>query len=173
MQCEVCGQRIIGKPYKAIIERARLVVCSDCAKLASMSWEMNTKKPNITTTRPKKQLKRESRPSSKRQFPLESTLELVDDFNVRIRRAREVQDLSHEDLGRKINEKVSVLKKLESRKMVPDKKLTEKLQYALRIKLLVPSTEEKLSKKLSATTSKTLTLGDLINIKKDRGQKNN
>ncbi len=100
----------------------------------------------------------------KPQSPLEPALELVEDFGARIRQAREVQGLSHEELGRKINEKVSVLKKLEGNKMTPAHKLAEKLQYALKIKLLVPTTDEKRPKELltNAPPSKSLTLGDLI-----------
>ena len=167
MQCEVCGRRITGKPYKAIIEGAQLVVCSDCATLGSMSWEMKTPKQIKPAAKLKRPLKRKLRVSTKRQSPLESTLELVDNFDVCIRQAREAKGLSHEDLGRKINEKVSVLKKLESRRMTPDNKLAEKLQYALKIKLLVPATEKKLPRKLLTTTpSEALTLGDLIKSKK-------
>ena len=167
LQCEVCGRRIRGKPYKAIIEGARLVVCNDCATLGSMSWEMKTPKPSKSPAKPKKPLKQKLKVSSKQQSPLEPTLELVEDFGTHIRQAREAQGLSHEDLGRKLNEKVSVLKKLESHKMTPDNKLAEKLQYALKIKILVLATEKKLPKKLLPTTpSKALTLGDLIRSKK-------
>ncbi len=172
MQCEVCGRRIRGKAYKAIIEGARLVVCSDCATLGSMSWEVETSKPSEPAVKLKKPQRQRLRVSTKRQSLLEPTLELVDDFNVRIRQAREKKGLSHEDLGGKINEKTSVLRKLESRKMTPDNKLTEKLQYALKIKLLVPATEKNTSKKLLTTTpSKALTLGDLIKNKKQPEEK--
>ncbi|MCK4477111.1 TIGR00270 family protein [Candidatus Bathyarchaeota archaeon] len=168
MRCEVCGRPIMGKPYKAIIEGARLIVCSDCATLGSISWEMKTPKPARSAVKLQRPLKRKLKVSAKHQSPLELTLDLVNDFDARIRQAREAQLLSHEDLGRKINEKVSVLKKLESHKMTPDLRLAEKLQYALRIKLFVPATEKKISKKLLATTlpSKNITLGDLIKSKK-------
>jgi len=158
----------MGKPYKAIIEGARLVVCSDCATLGSISWEMKTLRPARSPIKLQRPFKRKMKVSAKRQSPLEPTLELVKDFNVRIRQAREAQLLSHEDLGRKINEKISVLRKLESHKMTPDIKLAEKLQYALKIKLFVPPTEKKISKKLLATTlpSNNITLGDLIESKK-------
>lgn len=163
MQCEVCGRRITGIPYKAVIEGARLVVCSDCATLGSISWEMKMPKPirPVRIHKPQRQ-----KTSFKPQSPLESTLELIEGFGTRIRQAREAQGLSHEDLGRRINEKVSVLKKLENQKMTPDNKLAKKLQLTLKIKLLVPKTEEKLPKKLIASTSpKAITLGDLIQNK--------
>lgn len=168
MHCEVCGRRIRGKSYKVIIERARLVVCSSCAKLGSISWEMKSSIPAKLHTKHQKPPKQKLKAFTKRQSPLEPTLELVEDFDNRIRRAREAKGLSYEDLGQKINEKVSVLKKLESHKMTPDNKLAEKLQYALKIKLFVPATEEMLSKKLSTKEpqSRALTLGDLMKDKK-------
>lgn len=168
LQCEVCGRRIAGKSYKAIIEGARLVVCSDCATLGSISWEMKTPKPIKPSTKIQRPQKKQLKTSKKQQSPLESTLELVEDFGTHIRRAREAQGLSHEELGKKLNEKVSVLKKLESHKMRPDNRLAEKLQHALKIRLLVPATEKKFPKQLITTDrpSKTITLGDLIQSKK-------
>ena len=106
--------------------------------------------------------------SKKHQSPLESALELVEDFGACIRRAREAQGLSHEELGKKLNEKVSVLKKLENQKMKPDNRLVEKLQHALKIRLLIPVAKKKLSKQLitAARPSRTITFGDLIQSKK-------
>jgi len=171
LQCEVCGRRITGKTYKAIIEGARLVVCSDCATLGSISWELETPKSAKPATK-RKPVKPKTKSSTKPQSPLEAALELVEDFGTRIRQARETQGLSHEDLGRKISEKVSVIKKLEGHKMRPDNKLAEKLQHTLKIKLLVPVTEKKFPKELltAASPSKTITLGDLIKSKKETSE---
>lgn len=162
MQCEVCGRSIKGKTFKAIIEGARLVVCPDCALLGSMSWELKPSEQRKPRARVHRPIKQKSRFVMKRQSPLEPTLELVADFGTRIRQAREANGFSHEDLGRRINEKISVIRKLESHKMKPDNKLAGKLQHALKIKLLVPPTRKKLPKELLATTPKTVTLGDLI-----------
>ncbi len=168
MQCEVCGRRIIGKSYKAIIEGARLVVCGECAMLGSISWEIKTPKPRKRPGKLRKLLGRKSRVSSRPQSPLEPALELVEDFGTRIRQAREAENTSLEELGRRINEKVSVLKKLESNKMAPDNNLAEKLQHVLKIKLLVPTIEGKIPKQFSTLSSKsqTVTLGDLVRNKK-------
>ena len=167
MQCEVCGRSIKGTAFKAIIEGARLVVCTDCAMLGSMSWELRPAGQRKPRAQVHRSLKQKSRPAIKRQSPLEPTLELVADFGTRIRQAREAKRLRHEDLGRKINEKISVIRKLEGHKMKPDNKLAGKLEHALKIKLLAPPTDEKLPKKLlTAPSSRTLTLGDLIKSKK-------
>lgn len=166
MQCEVCGRHIRGKPYKAIIEGARLVVCNDCALLGSMSWEIEAKERLRSSSKPKKPLRSKPKTVTKRQSPLEPTLELVKDFGTRIRQARESRGLSHENLGRKINEKVSQLRKLESHKMAPSHKLAKKLEYTLKIKLLVPLSKSNVSKKLLAPSqSKAVTLGDLVKNK--------
>ncbi|HEX68750.1 MAG TPA: TIGR00270 family protein, partial [Candidatus Bathyarchaeota archaeon] len=95
-------------------------------------------------------------------------LELIEDYSVKVRQARERLGLSHEDLGKKIGEKVSVLKKVETGKMVPDNVLAKKLEHALQIKLLVPaqSLEIKASKNVVAhKPQKGLTLGDIVQIK--------
>ena len=74
--------------------------------------------------------------------------------------------LNHEDLGRKINEKISVLKKLEGGKMTPNNTLARKLEHALRIKLLVPLSRENIQKMPSTSTIRTpVTLGDFLKTK--------
>jgi len=162
VQCEVCGHQIVGKPYKAIIEGAKMIVCGKCVKLGSVYLE----------AKPQRRVKRVAKPlrsisvSGKRQ-PLTPTeaLELVDDFDSRIRRAREGLELSHEDLGRKIGEKVSVLRKIESAKMTPDHRLAEKLEHALRVKLLVPPSEPK-APSTALSRPHEITLGEVVHLKK-------
>jgi putative transcription factor len=164
MQCEVCGHRIEGKPYRAIIEGAKMTVCEECAKLGSVSWEA----PQVQRT-VKKKAKPALRVPPKRTQPelepeLTQTLELVDDFSLRVGRAREKLGLSHEDLGKKIGEKVSVLRKIESGKMVPDHRLANKLEHELKIDLLVPISEPKI-KPVSLSMPREATLGDVAQIK--------
>jgi len=168
MRCEVCGRRIIGPPYRAMIEGAKMLVCSNCAKLGSIIWEAKTE------PRMKKVAKRLPAPvlPPRKQPPLSETenLELVDDFGAKVRHAREKMGLSHEDLGKKISEKVSVLRKIESGKMTPDNLLVEKLQHALHIKLLVPVSEPKVPSKALASRPASPTLGDIARVKKEKGK---
>jgi len=168
MRCEVCGRRIVGPPYRAMIEGAKMLVCSNCAKLGSIIWEAKTE------PRMKKVAKRLPAPvlPPRKQPPLSETenLELVDDFGAKVRHAREKMGLSHEDLGKKISEKVSVLRKIESGKMTPDNLLVEKLQHALHIKLLVPVSEPKVPSKALASRPASPTLGDIARVKKEKGK---
>jgi len=167
MRCEVCGRRIIGPPFKAMIEGAKMLVCAECSNLGSVYWEAKTE------PRMKKISKRLSQPViAPRKQPsiiVEESVELIDDFGAEVRRAREKLGMSHEDLGKKISEKVSVLRKIESGKMTPDNLLIEKLQHALKVKLLVPVSEPKVpSKTLATSRPSPPTLGDIAQVKKEK-----
>ena len=168
MQCEVCGRQIFGKPIRAIIEGAKLSVCPKCAKLSSGYWEPEPQ-PQY---RPKKSMGRQPTVSfSKRQQrpTVTENLELVGDLGQQVRQARRLE-LSHEDLGRKIREKVSLLRKIESGKMVPDLVLAEKLEHALKITLRVPASEPNVQH-VSPSKPRGTTLGDLIQFKEKGAKK--
>jgi putative transcription factor len=60
----------------------------------------------------------------------------VDDYGAKIRKARQRRGMTVEDFARKINEKESVIKKLEKEELNPDRKLIQKLKDALKIELL-------------------------------------
>ena len=143
-----------------------MLACGECAKLGSIVWEARTE-PHL-----KKVVRRMATPilPPKRQPPLSvsESLELVDGFGVKVRAAREKAGLSHQDLGKRISEKVSVLRKIESGKMTPDNLLTEKLEHALRLKLLVPLSEPKIPARALTSRPATPTLGDILKAKKEK-----
>ncbi len=169
MQCEVCGRQIVGTPIRSIIEGAKMTVCSKCAKLGSGYWEPRPQR------RAKRNMKRQPMTSfsKRKQRPIVTeNLELVGDSGQRVREARRGLELGQEDLGKKIREKVSVIRKIESGKMVPDLALAEKLEHALKITLRIPASEPKVQ---PVSSSKPLgtTLGDLIQFKiKEKEAKN-
>lgn len=175
MRCEVCGRKIRGKPHRVIIEGAKLTVCSGCAKLGTVPWE--EAKPKALIAKYKKTAKPPTliTPSRKpQQISVDATLELVEKFNAKIRQAREKLGFSHEELGKKIAEKASVLKKIETGKMVPDNKLTAKLEHALKIRLLATAKEEKITQmEILKPPSTELTLGDLIQLNKKKKEEKN
>lgn len=117
MECEVCGRKILGKPQKALIDGAVLTVCTECISLG---------RPVIA---PREQILEE-------KLPWEEERELLENYPAIIRQAREKLGLTHEELSRRIAERESVLKKIESGKLRPDDKLVEKLQRALKVRLV-------------------------------------
>ena len=101
---------------------------------------------------------------------VEITQELVSDYASKIRQAREKLDLSHEDLGKRINEKASVLSKLETGRMTPNNMLVSKLEHTLKLTLLVPISKDKTPAIFSKSSARELTMGDLIQFNKKGGE---
>ncbi len=167
MRCEVCGRKIHGNPIRAEIEGAKLTVCIECSKhgriIREEEFEQRTQKKPLTPI-PFIQKKKPA------QARVEITQEVVEGYDAKIRQAREKLGLSHEELGKKINEKASVLSKLETGKMAPNNMLVTKLEHALKIKLLVPIKEEESSHGFPKSPNREPTLGDLIQLNKKSGE---
>lgn len=171
MRCEVCGRKIHGKQYRVMIEGAKLTVCGKCAKLGTIVWEETKPKTSMPGKRaPMRHLTSKTKSKKPPQAAVESVLELAQDFDVKIRQARRKLGLSHKELGRKISEKVSVLKKIETGKMTPDNRLATKLEHKLKIKLLVQTSEEKVPKAKIKPVSHERTLGDLIQLNNKKAE---
>jgi len=168
LRCEVCGRKIHGAPIRAVIEGAKLTVCIECSKHGKIISEEEAfgqptpKKP--LTPMPFIQKKKPA------QAKVDITQEIVEGYDSKIRQAREKLGLSHEELGKKINEKASVLSKLETGKMTPNNMLVTKLEHVLKIKLLVPIKEEKNSQGFPKSPTRETTLGDLIQLNKKGGE---
>lgn len=169
MRCEVCGRKIHGSPIRAVIEGAKLTVCVECSKHGKIIREEGV---DLGQKVPKKMPVPFSARSQKKtvEVKVEITQEVVEGYHTKIRQAREKLGLSHDELGKKINEKASVLSKLETGKMTPNNVLVTKLEHALKIKLLVPISEEKISHEMPKLPNRETTLGDLIQLNKKGGE---
>ena len=165
VRCEVCGQKIRTDPIRAEIEGAKLTVCVECSKHGRIITHEEVDIAAKQTGRP---LTSGPMKVFKKQIVarVELTQEMVEGYSSQIRKAREKLGLSHEDLGKKINEKASVLRKLETGKMAPNDMLVTKLEHVLKIKLLAPIAEEKTAPEAPKMASRELTLGDLIQLDK-------
>ena len=162
MRCEVCGRKIHEEPITAMIEGARLTVCVECSKHGKIVY--------AEPAAPRQGLKKPQTPATLVQrkpmvADVQITQEITEDYANKIRVAREKLVLTHEELGKKINEKASVLRNLEAGKMAPNNQLASKLEHMLKIKLLVPISQEK-GTPLPHSVNEELTLGDLIEFDK-------
>jgi uncharacterized protein (TIGR00270 family) len=79
--------------------------------------------------------------SSSQRPALEPEYELDADYHVMVRQAREKMGISQEELGRLINEKPSVIRLIESKKLKPDTVLTRKLMHHMKLNLLAPPSD--------------------------------
>lgn len=164
MECEICGKPVPEhNPIRAKIEGSVMIVCKECSKLGKIQkappkpkfvQQKNKQRKNNSTTK-KRNYSRNDEPSE----------ELIEDFDIKIRRARESKDWSREDLGKKINERVSVISRIETGKMTPDIKLTKKLEKALNIKLLEEVNNVDLNQFVNSSSGER-TLGNIMKIKR-------
>ena len=162
MECEICGKPVPeNNPIRAKIEGSVMVVCKECSKLGTI--QKAPPKPKFRQQpKGKKQNKTQNRNYSRKDEPSE---ELIEDFEIEIRKARESKNWSREDLGRKINERVSVITRIETGKMTPDTKLTKKLEKALNIKLLEKVDNVDLNQFINSSSGER-TLGNIMKIKR-------
>jgi putative transcription factor len=154
MICELCGKEV---PYlkPIIIEGSILKVCSVCEKFgtgappkpspslesSSTGEYRSTHGVSAGTPSPEDVVHRRlefraRRMKSKDIYEQSGPKELVEDYHKRIQQARSQLGLNQEQLGQKINERKSIISKLENKSLKPDDKLVRKLEKALEIKLM-------------------------------------
>ena len=137
--CEVCGSPLHASPNRVEIDGAVMVVCNSCARLGKQLGPASSPMP-ITPMRPRSGPIQSSMRAAPQRSP-EVDYDVDPDYNVIIRQAREKLGLSQEQLGSLLNEKPSVIKMVESKKLKPDMTLTRKLNHELKINLLVSLSE--------------------------------
>lgn len=138
-ECEVCGAKATRK---AKVEGTVLAVCDQCVKFGEDVRSVEYRK----------------RVSVPKLEGLEQVM--IKDFHKAIRKAREKEKLTQEELAKRLNEKVSVIKRMEEG-WQPSNKLVDKIEKFFNLKLREEAVE--LLKEKSAGGQK-LTIGDIIEI---------
>ena len=164
MICELCGADV-PRLKNVAIDATILSVCADCSRFGD---EVSTPALRQSTMPPiiaQRLETRQRRMTPRDVFTQAGELELAEDFPQRIRQAREARGWKQADLGAKINERVSVIAKLESGTISPGDSLVRKLERELGIKLK-ERVEPVAAKKPAAGGG--VTLGDLIKMREDR-----
>jgi putative transcription factor len=160
--CEICGK---GTQFLKVIlvEGSELNACTECAKFGVE----RSPRPKVSSApvHVSEALEKREKRGQPRDVLENMTEELVPDFAHLIRKARERLGWTPEILGQKLNEKKSVVLKLESGQMQPDDALIRKLERILSIKLKDKPTMASAPK---ASGSRGLTLGDFIKTEKRR-----
>lgn len=138
-------------------------VCADCVKFGRVipsPAAASAEGPRAIAQR----LKASKTRMTERRIPLENEEELVEDFGERVRKAREAKRVTLDDLARAVNEKKSLLAKVEAGSFFPDPTVTAKLEAALGIKL-----REKVSAvhTQKPRASGGMTIGDLLKMQKE------
>lgn len=160
MVCELCGKDVTFC-RKVTIEGVQLEVCTECAKFG-----IESKKAPEKESAPRPVIVQRLEDREKRSRPRDvlegmGKDELVEDFPARIRNARAGKGMSQKDLAMKINERLTVLSKIETGQMRPDDKMIAKLERELGVKLREKVVDTQVAKGMSTSA---LTLADLIKM---------
>lgn len=158
MRCEICGKKIIGQPIKTKIESSVMNTCKECSKFGKVQRE---------PPRQQGQFRRSSSGPIRRFRSTKPSYEVIEDYNKVIRKSREKKGWSREELAEKIYEKVSVINRVESGRMVPDMKLSRKLEKILGI-IILEKTDETIAEEISSSNVRGATIGDIARIKKNK-----
>lgn len=148
--CEMCGtERPRLKPVS--VEGTRLMVCENCSRFGIALGPSKTPGPVRPASKPRRTAQRSASPREE--------YDLASDVQQRIRKARESKGWKREELAKKINEKLSIIEKLEKGSIRPDDRLVSKLEKVLNVRLRERIEEAQPTKK---GKGRPLTLGDLM-----------
>ena len=145
MNCELCGKK--SELFRTKIEGTIVNVCEKCSKFGEIIERV---------------IKEEENKIVKKKIREEIIEEIRKGYGAIIKNAREKLGLTQEELARKINEKESLIHKLENELVEPSLKLAEKLERFLKIKLIEIYSDEN---KYIKNNDEKLTIGDLLNVK--------
>lgn len=159
MQCEICGIEIFGKPRKIMVEGSEMNVCPKCTYHGTV-LEPKKYVPMKTGPGPRS---RPSPSSRSKSWKTEDQYALIGDYGHIIREEREKREWTQEELAAKINEKASLLGKIEREDITPDDETRRKIERMLEISLVEPLTDQKPE---VHQAPKGVTLGDIAMIKK-------
>ena len=165
MNCEICGKPIEGRPIRTKIDGSVLEVCKECSKFGRVQKDTPLERKFVSRNKkgnPQKRPQARQNVQRRREEPMD---ELVEDYNVIIRKARESKGWTREELGAKIYEKVSVINRIESGKMEPDVKLAKKFEKTLNITLIEKYDDMDLES-FKSSASGPNTLGSIVKIKR-------
>ncbi len=165
MLCELCGKQVTFCK-KVMIEGVLLEVCAECSRFGAEAKRGQTTAPVGPKPLIEQRLEVRARRSTPKDVYTESEGEvLVDDFAKRVRDARNGKGMSQKDLAMKLNEKQTIISKIESGVMRPDEKMIKKLQKELGIVLKekAPTVSGQTTERHSGSRGG-LTLADLVKM---------
>ena len=140
MLCEMCGKEV-DSTSRIRVEGSVLWLCPDCARFGEPVDPVPSAAPasaggrapsTVTATRP---LGGGRRLEERDLYTDIGELELAPDWSKRVRVAREALAWKPEDLAKKLNEKKSVVLKIESGSFHPPDALVRKLEHLLKVRL--------------------------------------
>jgi len=164
-ECPVCGGIIWGRGQKVLLEGANITVCDNCAQHGKKIY----KSPSNAKITKSRQIRSQSAPRKQISKPRGvEALEIVLDYAKRIRNARNNLKLNQDQFAQKLNEKPSLLKRIEAGKVEPTIKLAKKILKVYKLQLIkkAENTEFNVQDTKFMKKSTGGSLGDIAYIRK-------
>lgn len=170
-QCEMCGKEVPSLTAVRV-EGAEIDVCSDCSGFGT---EVRTQSTSSTSTKystggsssdssDTSTSGSSSSGGSRRRDMFDEMNEIAQDYDQRIRSARETAELTQEELADQLNEKASLIRKLERGDVLPSDDVQQKLERKLDISLF-ETTEDEETEWEGGSSTGSYTLGDVVKRK--------
>ncbi len=138
MLCEMCGKEV-AMTSRVRIEGSVLAVCDGCARFGERLDPVPAPAPAAVRPRAAPFAPRATsgarRLAERDLYQDIGEMDLAADWPKRIRSAREARTWTPEELGKRLNEKKSVVLKLESGSFRPPDALVRKLEHLLQVRL--------------------------------------
>ena len=156
-------------PNKVTVEGLKLMVCHKCSEIGEMGWKVRLEKMRNgridESKSSSRKVKRLSVPKRKTTLNGFENYEVIENFSENIKKGREGIGISQEEFAKLIKEKLSLVQKIESGKIVPSIQLSREIEHTLKIKLLSNQKEE-MENDLQSDAKSALTIGDVLHLKK-------
>jgi len=136
MQCEICGAEIKGKAQYITIGSSELRVCKSCARHGTVVVVAKARgaevkvseQPQLVRTKGKSK----SRLYEQMDHDVEEGMEIEENYGRKIKEAREKAGIKQAELAKRINEKQSLLRKIESEEIIPGEEVKKKIERVLK-----------------------------------------
>ncbi|MBT7903399.1 TIGR00270 family protein [Candidatus Woesearchaeota archaeon] len=158
--CEMCGRE--GDLTEVDVEGTNLEVCKNCLKFGKQQV-----KPAAKFSRaPNKFNKTQGRFKQRRTIRPEVVEVIIKGYGDKVSKVRSKMGLTQEEFARKLNEKESLISKIENNQFEPSIILAKKLETILKIKLIEVQEETKAEMLQQKASGKGLTIADFIKVRK-------
>jgi putative transcription factor len=171
-QCEMCGASK-SSLTTVKVEGAKLDLCDECKDFgtevrtessSSGSSKYSTSSSSGKSSSSSQSSSSQSSSNRRRRDMFDDMDELATDYHERVREARESRGQSQQELAGDLNEKTSLIRKIERGDVLPSDSVRKKLERELGISLTEGSSDDDDSE-WSSGSSTTTTLGDVVKRK--------
>ena len=172
-QCEMCGASK-SSLTTVKVEGAELELCDECkdfgTEVRTESSSSSSSKYSTSSSSGKSSSSSASSSSSssstqRRRDMFDTMDEIATDYDQRVREARESRGQSQQELAGELNEKTSLIRKIERGDVLPSDSVRKKLERELGISLVEGSGSDDDESEWSSGSSTTTTLGDVVKRK--------